>query len=154
MKLLNELGAKLRFTTKPKFSDLLTESVQSSPGARQASSETAQKSVSTPVFSKLVESAAQDQRAKFLDAITSVTGPVHASELREFPTADCLSPEEVYEKEKLSTDRLAHLQKCSWRQTMVSGSHASPEEAAAWVRELESRLHTRERVAGRGECAV
>jgi hypothetical protein len=154
MKLLNELGAKLRLTTKPKFSDLLTESVQSSPEARQASTEAAQKSVSTPVFSKMVESAGQDQRAKFLDAITSVTGPVHASELRQFPTADCLSPEEVYEKEKLGANRLAHLQQCSWCETMVSGSHASPEEAAAWVRDLESRLHTRERVAGRGQHAV
>jgi hypothetical protein len=106
------------------------------------------------VFSKMVESAGQDQRAKFLDAITSVTGPVHASELRQFPTADCLSPEEVYEKEKLGANRLAHLQQCSWCETMVSGSHASPEEAAAWVRDLESRLHTRERVAGRGQHAV
>jgi hypothetical protein len=151
MKLFNELGAKLRFTARPSFSDLLTESVQSSPEASQASVETAQKSISTPVFSKLVESAAQERRAKFLDAITNVTGPVRASELREFPTPDCLSPEAVYEKEKLGTDKLAHLQQCSWCQTMVNGSHASPEEAAAWVRELEARLHTRERVAGRGQ---
>lgn len=154
MKLLNELGVKLGLKTKPKFFDLLEESVQRQPEARQASAEMVEKPISTPVFSKLVESAAQEQRSKFLDAMTQVAGPIHASQLREFPTADCLSPEEVYEKEKLGTDRLAHLQQCSWCQTMVSGSHASPQEAAAWVSELESRLHTRERVAGRGQCTV
>ena len=94
------------------------------------------------------------RRARFLDAMTSVAGPIQASELRKFPTADCLHPEEVYEKEKLGPERLAHLQQCSWCHTMVSGSHSSPEDAAAWIRANESQIHTRRRVANRGRSTV
>jgi len=154
MKLLNELGVKLGLMTKPKFSELLAESVQGSAKPQQATAESERQSIATPVFNKLVESAAQEQRAKFLEAITSVSGPIRASELREFPTADCLRPEEVYEKEDLGTERLEHLQQCSWCQTMVSGSHTSPEEAAAWIRNLGSKLHARERVTGGGQRTV
>jgi len=154
MKRLNELSEKLGLSSKPKFSDQLTESVESSPDVQEKAATMAEKSIATPVFDKLVASASQAQRSKFLDAMTNVAGPIHASELREFPTAECLRPEEVYEKEKLGTERLVHLQQCSWCQTMVSGSHASPEEAAAWVRQMESRLHTRERVAGHGYSVV
>jgi hypothetical protein len=153
MKRLNELSEKLGFTTKRKFSEQLIESVRETSETHPDAARATQKSISTPVFSKLVESAGQEGRAKFLDAMTSISGPIYASELREFPTADCLHPEEVYEKEKLGSDRLAHLEQCSWCQTMVSGSHASPEEAAAWVRAVESQLHTRQRVAGRERSA-
>jgi hypothetical protein len=151
MKLLNKLGVKLGLMTKPKFSELLAESVQKSVKPPRAAAESEQESIATPVFNKLVESAAQDQRARFLEAITSVSGPIRATELREFPTSDCLRPEEVYEKGDLGTERLEHLQQCSWCQTMVSGSHTSAEEAAAWIRNLESKLHTRERVTGGGQ---
>jgi hypothetical protein len=154
MKRLNQLGVKLGFTKKPKFSEQLIESVGKSAETHRETTLAAQESISTPIFSKLVESAGQEGRARFLDAMTSVTGPIHASELREFPTADCLHPEEVYEKEKLGPERLAHLGQCSWCQTMVSGSHSSPEDAAAWIRANESRIHTRRRVASRGRSTV
>jgi hypothetical protein len=148
MKRLNELGVKFGFTKKPKFSDQLIESVRQSTETGGDTALETKESVSTPVFTRLISSSAVQKR-RFLEAITSVTGPIHASDLREFPTANCLSHEEVYEKDKLGSERLAHLVQCSWCQTMVSGSHASPEEAAAWIRALEPQIHTRRRVAGR-----
>jgi hypothetical protein len=158
MKRLNKLSLKFGFMKKPKFSDQLVEAVQRSPKVQECDSvlteESASRSISTPVFDKLFKSAKGEERTRFLDAMTDIAGPIHASELREFPTLDCLTPEEVYEKDKLGDERLAHLERCSWCQTMVSGSHASPEEAAAWRRDMEPKVHTRQRVAGRGRSAL
>src|ERR1700731_3927563 len=143
MKRLNQLSVRLGFSKKPKFSEELKESANFLTAGHLESIRAKHESILTPAFSKLAE-----RRTRFLDAMTGVTGPIEASDLQEFPTVDCLSPEEVYEKEKLADDRLVHLAQCSWCQTMVSGSHASPEEAAAWIRGLEPRVHTRQRVAG------
>jgi hypothetical protein len=145
MKRLNELSVSLGFSKKPKFSDQLKESIGNLTPGHLESLRAKQESISIPVFSRLAE-----RRTGFLDAVTSATGPIEASELQEFPTADCLSPEEVYEKETLGDDRVSHLSQCSWCQTMVRGSHASPEEAATWIRALEPRIHTRQRVASHG----
>jgi hypothetical protein len=73
---------------------------------------TADKPESTPFFDKVVACASGTETFEAL--LTRIAGPVDPAMIPQFPTAECLAPEQIYAIDNVGTERRAHLSRCPW----------------------------------------
>src|SRR5690349_7650159 len=110
MKFWNKLLVWLGFCKKPAFREMLAKSVSRDTVKRERDASSHEK-LATPTFDRLIEYS-QETKKPLLHAMEVVSGPLDASKLfPPYPTARCLSPEEVYEfahSGQLETSRREH----------------------------------------------
>lgn len=97
--------------------------------------------------------AVGEGRNGFEKLLSEVAGPVDPSTVSQFPTADCLTPEDVHgieypasgkAIESLAPEKQEHLASCPWCQRMVSPSQPNGEEFADALAKARAALRQRE----------
>lgn len=91
---------------------------------------------STPFFDQVVEGASGTESFEAL--LTKITGPVDPKTIPQFPTAQCLTPEQVYNFENVGEEQQAHLAACPWCKNMMVAAQPSDEEFEEICRRAKS----------------
>ena len=86
----------------------------------------ADKAQSTPFFDQVIAGASGTESFEAL--LTKIAGPVDPATIPEFPTAQCLTPEQVYAIEDAGQEQQAHLTTCPWCRNMLAAAQPSNEE--------------------------
>ncbi|HEX3104950.1 MAG TPA: hypothetical protein VHQ22_10900 [Terriglobales bacterium] len=80
----------------------------------------------TPFFDRVIAGASGTE--SFEAVLTKITGPVDPAMIPTFPTAQCLTPEQVYAIEGIGQDQQAHLTTCPWCRNMVAAAQPNNDE--------------------------
>jgi hypothetical protein len=95
-------------------------------GSTLEQAEAADKPQNTPFFDRVIAGASGTE--SFEAVLTKITGPVDPATIPEFPTAQCLTPEQVYAIEGTGQEQQAHLATCPWCRNMVAAAQPNNEE--------------------------
>jgi hypothetical protein len=95
-----------------------------------------EKPQSTPFFDQVVEGASGTE--SFEAVLTKITGPVDPATIPQFPTAQCLTPEQVYDINSVGQEQQAHLATCPWCKNMMVAAQPSNEEFEEICRKAKS----------------
>ena len=106
----------------------LAELLAKQPPAPQASENA--EVLETPFFDHVIEQADSTATANFEALLTEITGAVDPANIPQFPTSQCLSPEDVYNWGSLGLQQQDHLNSCPWCKNMVAAAQPSEEEFA------------------------
>src|SRR5579871_5331708 len=98
----------MRSRQKASLADLLAKQAPAPHGSSEA------KPLETPFFDEFMERADKTSIANFEALLTEITGAVDPAKIPQFPTGECLSPEDVYKLENLGQRKQAHLSSCPW----------------------------------------
>ena len=115
--------------------------------ARQPTTVTPQakaEGVETPFFDRVLERTETSSIGSFEDVLTELTGAVDPAHLPQFPTDECLSPEDVYNLSALGLQQQAHLSGCPWCRNMIAAAQPSEqdfEQLLAKCRRAAVRAH-------------
>lgn len=101
----------------------------------------------TPFFDQVVERAGGTENKGLEELLAEIVGPVDPLAIPQFPTPQCLTPEDVYTVDKLQPDKQVHLESCPWCKTMVGAAQPTYDEFA---RLLEKCRKTRAEMAESG----
>jgi hypothetical protein len=93
----------------------LAELLAKQPPAPQASENA--EALETPFFDPVVEQADSTATASFEALLSEITGAVDPANIPQFPTSQCLSPEDVYNLDSLGLQQHGHLSSCPWCKT-------------------------------------
>jgi hypothetical protein len=104
----------------------LAELLAKQPPAPQASENA--EALETPFFDQVVEQADSTVTASFEALLAEITGAVDPANIPQFPTSQCLSPEDVYNLENIGRQKQDHLSGCPWCKNMVAAAQPSEEE--------------------------
>jgi hypothetical protein len=115
---------------KTTLAELLSKQPLAQPSTQAATLE-------TPFFDQLAARAGSTALDSFEALLTEVTGAIDPANIPQFPTSHCLSPEDVYNLEKMGFDQQKHLSSCPWCRNMVAAAQPSEEE----FRNLLERCH-------------
>ena len=96
------------------------------PSGSTFESEAAANLPSTPFFDQVVAGASGTESFEAL--LTNITGAVDPSTIPQFPTADCLTPEQVYNFDQVGQEQQAHLKTCPWCRNMLAASQPTNDE--------------------------
>jgi hypothetical protein len=106
--------------------------------------------VETPFFDQVLEHTDTTSSGSFEGVLTKLTGAVDPAHLPQFPTPECLSPEDVYNLAALGLQQQAHLSGCPWCRNMVAAAQPSEQDfeqllarcrqAAARARQVYQRV--------------
>ena len=88
--------------------------------------EAEKKSGSTPFFDEVVEGATGTE--SFESLLSKITGPVDPATIPNFPTPQCLTPEQIYDRERIGEEHKAHLATCPWCKNMMVAANPTNEE--------------------------
>ena len=88
--------------------------------------EAAEKLPTTPFFDQVVEGASGTE--SFETLLTNITGPVDPKTIAQFPTPQCLTPEQVYAFDNVGQEQQAHLKTCPWCRNMLAAAQPTNEE--------------------------
>ena len=89
-------------------------------------SQAATKLPSTPFFDQVVASASGTESFEAL--LTNIAGAVDPSAIAQFPRAECLTPEQVYNFDQVGEQQQAHLNTCPWCRNMLAAAQPTNEE--------------------------
>jgi hypothetical protein len=81
---------------------------------------------STPFFDQVVADASGTESFEAL--LTKITGAVDPAKISQFPTAECLTPEKVYNFDQVGQEQQAHLKTCPWCRNMLAAAQPTNEE--------------------------
>ena len=95
-----------------------------------------EKPQSTPFFDQVVEGVSGTE--SFETVLTKITGPVDPATIVQFPTAQCLTPEQVYDINTVGQEQHAHLATCPWCKNMMIAAQPSNEEFEEICRKAKS----------------
>lgn len=101
------------------------------------------KTQSTPFFDQVVEGA--NGTESFESVLTKLTGPVDPATIPQFPTSQCLMPEQVYDIDSVGEEQQAHLATCPWCKNMLVAAQPSNEEFEEVCRKAKSTSKARHR---------
>jgi len=121
---------------KASLAELLAKQPPTTPASGEA------EGLDTPFFDQVVDRTDSTTTASFEDLLTEITGAVDPANIPQFPTSQCLSPEDVYNLENLGLQKQDHLSGCPWCKNMVAAAQPSEEEF--------DKLMAKCRRAGRG----
>jgi hypothetical protein len=110
--------------------------------------EAAKQSEHTPFFDQVIAGASGTE--SFEAVLTKITGPVDPSTIPDFPTAECLTPEQVYAIDSVEQHQQAHLTTCPWCKNMVAAAQPSNEEFDEILRKAKAAANAQRR----GEIAA
>ena len=96
---------------------------------------------STPFFDQVV--ARVSGAESFEAVLTKLTGPVEAEKIAQYPTAQCLTPEQVYDLRGAGPERQAYLATCPWCKNMMVAAQPSSEEFEQICRKAKSATNSR-----------
>lgn len=88
--------------------------------------EAAEKLPTTPFFDQVVEGASGTESLETL--LTNLTGPVDPATIPQFPSPQCLTPEQVYAFDNVGQEQQAHLKTCPWCRNMLAAAQPTNEE--------------------------
>ena len=98
---------------------------------------------STPFFDQVVEGASGTESFEAL--LTKITGPIDPTTIPQFPTPQCLTPEQVYNFENVGQEQQAHLAACPWCKNMMVAAQPSDEEFEEICRTAKSAAKAQRR---------
>jgi hypothetical protein len=107
---------------KASLADLLARQVTT--GVPHANAE----AVLTPFFDQVLERTDTTSSGSFEGVLTELTGAVDPAKLPQFPTPECLSPEDVYNLAELGFQQQAHLSSCPWCRNMVAAAQPNEQD--------------------------
>ena len=84
--------------------------------------------VETPFFDQVLERTDTFSSGSFESVLTELTGAVDPAKLPQFPTPECLSPEDVYNLAALGFQQQAHLSSCPWCRNMVAAAQPNEQD--------------------------
>jgi hypothetical protein len=108
---------KLRTKQRSALEDLLRKAQAARPSTCEVESSAR---LETPFFDQAVERAGGAEKKSIEELLTESAGPVDSSTIPQFPTAQCLTAEDVYVVESLQPEKQVHLESCPWCKTMVA----------------------------------
>jgi hypothetical protein len=120
----------------------------SAAGSTIERAEVTDKAQSTPFFDQVVAGASGTE--SFEAVLTKITGPVDPATIPEFPTAQCLTPEQVYAIDDVGQEQQAHLTTCPWCRNMLAAAQPSNDEFDELRRKAKAAAtaqHSRETAA-------
>jgi hypothetical protein len=95
-----------------------------------------EKPQSTPFFDPVGEGVSGTE--SFETVLTKITGPVDPATIAQFPTAQCLTREQVYDINSVGQEQHAHLATCPWCKNMMIAAQPSNEEFQKICRKAKS----------------
>lgn len=108
------------------------------PARATAAAEAVTAQQRTPFFDQLVDRVGGTEKQDFENLLSEMTGPVDPATLPQFPTAHCLSPEDVYASESLGREQQLHLGGCPWCKNMVRAAQPSDDEFESLLRKCRA----------------
>jgi hypothetical protein len=126
---------------KSSLAQFLAKPLASDPAFERANAE--EKPQSTPFFDRVVASASGTESFEAL--LTKITGPLDPATIRQFPTAQCLTPEQVYDINDIGQEQQAHLATCPWCRNMMVTAQPSKDEFEEICRKAKSAASTQRR---------
>jgi hypothetical protein len=108
---------------KPSLADLLGKQNEGNWTTQEA---TVPAPFDTPFFDEVIASAQGGESFKAL--LAKITGPVDPATLPEFPTAECLTAEQVSGMAEIGQDGWAHYLTCPWCKNMMAAAQPTSEE--------------------------
>lgn len=99
--------------------------------------------VATPFFDRIMANAEGNE--SFAALLAKITGPVEPAALPEFPTRECLTPEQVCRLTPLNAAALVHLDTCPWCRNMMAAAQPSAEEFERILRQAKQATETARR---------
>jgi hypothetical protein len=99
---------------------------QPATGSTFEQAEAADKPQNTPFFDQVIAGATGTE--SFEAVLTKLTGAIDPATIPEFPTAQCLTPEQVYAIDDVGQEQQAHLATCPWCRNMVAAGQPSDDE--------------------------
>jgi len=92
--------------------------------------------VSTPFFDRVVLNAASAERFDAL--LTRITGAVDPATLPEYPTAQCLTAEQVSGISSVGPEQEAHVATCPWCKNMLATAQPTAQEFEEILRKAKA----------------
>ena len=126
---------------KSSLAQLLAKPLVSGRASEQARAE--EKPQSTPFFDQVVAGASGTESFEAL--LTKITGPLDPATIPQFPTAQCLTPEQVYDINGIGQEQQAHLATCPWCRNMMVTAQPSKDEFDEICRKAKSAAGTQRR---------
>ena len=114
----------------------LAQLLAKQPSASFMQTETVGSVPRTPFFDHVIEGASGTE--SFEELLTKMTGPTDPQAIPQFPTADCLTPEQIYNFDSLGQRQQAHLAECPWCKNMMVASQPTEEEFGNICRKAKS----------------
>ena len=118
---------------------------RSATGCAIEQAQAQEKTQSTPFFDQVVEGASGTE--SFEAVLTKITGPVDPATIPQFPTPQCLTPEQVYDINSVGQEQQAHLATCPWCKNMMVAAQPSNEEFEEIRRKAKSASKAQRRQA-------
>lgn len=103
----------------------------------------AEKPQNTPFFDRVIAGASGAE--SFEAVLTKITGPVDPATIPEFPTEQCLTPEQVYAMDSVEQEQQAHLSTCPWCRNMVAAAQPTNDEFEVIRRKAKSAANAQRR---------
>lgn len=119
----------MRARQKTTLAEILSKRGRLVPSATESSSE------STPFFDQVIAGA--EGTESFEALLSRIIGPVDPSTLPEFPTAECLSAEQVSETAKIGPAEQKHLATCPWCKNLVATAQPTAQEFEEILRQAK-----------------
>jgi len=126
---------------KSSLAQFLAKPLASSPAFARAKAE--EKPESTPFFDQVVAGASGTESFEAL--LTKITGPLDPATIPQFPTAQCLTPEQVYDINAIGQEQQAHFATCPWCRNMMVTAQPSKDEFEEICRKAKSAANTQRR---------
>lgn len=98
---------------------------------------------STPFFDHIVEGASGTESFEAL--LTKLTGPVDAATIPQYPTPECLTPEQMYKFDTVGEQRQAHLAVCPWCKNMLVAAQPTDHEFEEICRKAKAAARAQQR---------
>ncbi|HEY6181991.1 MAG TPA: hypothetical protein VIW67_07085 [Terriglobales bacterium] len=114
----------------------LAQLLAKQPRASFVQTETVGSAPMTPFFDHVIEGASGTE--SFEELLTRMTGPVDPQAIPQFPTAACLTPEQIYNFDAVEQKQQAHLAECPWCKNMMAAAQPTEEEFKDICRKAKS----------------
>lgn len=102
-------------TGKPSLAQLLGRSINSVSTTSEA--EAGAQAQSTPFFDRVI--AIADDQQTLEELLTKITGPIDPTTIPRFPSAECLTVEQLNVIDRLGPKQQVHIRTCPYCKNMV-----------------------------------